>query len=156
MERMSQSLMDKTKFLNVDLDIFSKSDLQKLVEALGDDVYVLFVGRVKRHHEAHLELAGSHLPAASHQSNPESLILKFCKLIRRLSPEARHIWDSAKSRSFDIGIEAPGNGRYYWSAISDDAIRAAAEVGAQIAISVYGPMKVVKRPRKPAKSQATK
>jgi hypothetical protein len=65
------------------------------------------------------------------------------------------MWDAAKSRSFDIGIKAPAKGGY-WSAVSGEAVRAAAEVGAQIAITVYGPMNVAKQSRKAAKSATPK
>ena len=37
-----------TQFLNVDLDILSRTDLQPLVATLGEAVFVRFVGRVKR------------------------------------------------------------------------------------------------------------
>jgi hypothetical protein len=142
---MTQSILDKTRFRNVDLDILSKSDLQPLVDAMGEDVFVLYVGRVKRHYEAHLEWNGSHMPPKSHQSSPELLILKFYKLVQRLKPEARALWDTARTRSFDIGIEGPKRGGHYWTAISSEAIRAASEVNAQIAITVYGPMKTIER-----------
>jgi hypothetical protein len=59
-------------------------------------------------------------------------------------------------RSFDIGIEAPGRNTYFWSAVSAEAVRAAAEVGAQIAITVYGPMKVMKPSRKATESALSK
>jgi hypothetical protein len=140
---MAQSILDKTLFLNVDLDIVSKSDLQPLVDAMGKDVFVLYVGRVRRHYEAHLEWNGSHMPPNSYQSSPESLILKFCKLVQRLNPDVRALWDSAKTRSFDAGISAPKRGNYYWTAIGSEAIRTAAEVGAQVGITVYGPMKTI-------------
>jgi len=47
-----------THFLNVDLDIFSRCDLQPLVTALGRKVFVLWTGRIGRTRCAHLELAG--------------------------------------------------------------------------------------------------
>ena len=147
---MTQSVLDKTQFLNVDLDIVSKSDLKPLIDAMGDRIIVLYVGRVKRHYEAHLELAGSPLPQAGHPKSPESLVLGFCKVIRRLPPDAKKLWDDARTRSFDIGIEARGPYRYYWFALTQKAIRAALEVNAQIAVTVYGPLK---RPKAPSKTR---
>jgi len=144
---MTQNL-DKTNFLNVDLDIHSKTDLRPLVDAMGDWVLVLFAGRVKRHYEAHLELAGSQLPKISHSSSPEWLIRKLCKLVQELPAEARNLWDAAKLRSFNIGIQGPARDTYYWSAIGSEAIRATAELDAGIGITVYGPMRVVGRPRR--------
>ena len=145
---MGMSNLDKTCFLNVDLEIYSKSDLQPLVDAMGEQVFVLFAGRVKRHYEAHIEADGSWLPMTSYMSSPESLILRLCGVILDLPPKARKLWNAAKSRTFDVGIGAPKRKTYYWSAISAEAVRAAAEVGAQIAITVYGPMKVARKPKK--------
>jgi len=68
----------------------------------------------------------------------------FMNLIETLPRSKRRLWDSAKTRSFDVGIEAPAKNRHFWNAISHEAVRAAAGVGAQIAITVYGPMKTVK------------
>ncbi|MGD0901383.1 MAG: hypothetical protein ABR924_00450 [Terracidiphilus sp.] len=153
---MTRSVLDKTQFLNVDLDIVSKSDLKPLIDAMGGQIYVLFLGRVKRHYEAHLEAAGSGLPAASHHSSPESLILRLCKVIRRLPPDARGLWDSARTRSFDIGIEARGPYRYYWFPLRPKTIKAALEVNAQIAVTVYGPLKRARGSSKNRRDAASK
>jgi len=147
---MRQIVLDKSLFLNVDLDIISRSDLQPLVDAMGGQIFTLFSGRVKRHFEAHLEVEGSALPSASHLSTPESLILRFCKVIRELPPDARRIWDDAKTRSFDIGIGSGKPDRYYWFDLSPKALQAALEVNARIAVTIYGPMKRVSRKRKTA------
>jgi hypothetical protein len=45
-----------TKFLNVDLDIFAKFDLQPLAAALGRKVNVLYAGRERGLYSTHLEL----------------------------------------------------------------------------------------------------
>jgi hypothetical protein len=147
---MAAIKLDDSLFVNVDLDLRSRLDLQPLVDAFGDDIIDLWVGRVKRTYEAHLEVVWEP------RHNPTSIILRFCKLVKDLPPSKRKLWDAAKSRSFDIGIEAPAKGKFYWSALSSEAIRAAAEVGAQIAITVYGPMKVAKRSRKTSESSSTK
>ncbi len=153
---MTQSVLDKTKFLNVDLDVISNSDLNPLVEAMGDKTIVLYVGRVKRHHEAHLELVGSPLPADRHPKSPGMLILRFCRLIQELPPQARRLWDAAKTRTLDIGIEAPGPKAYYWSSISSKTLKAASEINAQIAVTAYGPMKRAKVPAKSRKVKSSK
>jgi len=44
------------RFLNVDLDLVSRSDLQPLVTALEPEAFALHVGREKRTYSAHLEL----------------------------------------------------------------------------------------------------
>jgi hypothetical protein len=139
---IDMSNLDKNCFLNVDLEIFSKSDLKPLVAALAKSVMVHYLGREFRKNKAYLCLAGRQ------PETPERGILRYCKLIQKLPPQERAIWDAAKSRSFDIGIVSPKRETYYWSAVGSEAIRAAAEVGAQIAITVYGPMKVTRNPKK--------
>ena len=139
---MTQSVLDKTKFLNVDLNICSKVDLQPLVTAMGKKISLSYVGRVKRMYHAHMDLA------IGNPKSLESAILQYCKLVQGLPPDARAMWDAAKVRILDIGIEAPARNSYCWSAISEEAIKAAAEVNAQVAITVYGPMKRVTKATK--------
>ncbi len=141
---MAISKLDDSLFLNVDLDIYSKRDLQPLVDALGDSVIEMWVGRVRRTYEAHLEVTWEP------RKTPSSIILRFCKLLNALPPAKRRLWNAAKTKSFDVGIEAPKRNRHYWSAVSPEAVRAVAEVGAQIAITIYGPMKVPKPKKKRA------
>jgi hypothetical protein len=144
---MNPSKLNMISFLNVDLEVFSKSDLQSLVAALGSKVHVHYLGKEFGLFKAYLDLA-------LQPKTPESGILRYCKLVQKLPPSERSIWNAAKSRSFDIGIEAPKRGSHYWTAVGADAVRAAAEVGAQIAISVYSPMGTARPPKKkvPAKS----
>jgi hypothetical protein len=132
---MAISRLDKTRFATVDLDIYSAADLRPLVDALGKRIIDLYVGRVKRTYEAHLELAWGR------NQNPTSIILGFCRLIDPLPPAKRKLWDAAKTRSFDIGIASPVKRTHYWAAISPEAVKAAARIDAQIAITVYGPLK---------------
>lgn len=145
---MAMSKLDTSLFCNVDLDIYSKSDLQPLVSAFGDKIIDLYVGRVKRTYEAHLELG-----AWKRNQTPSWVMLGFCKLIKELPPGKRRIWDAAKTKSFDIGIAAPTKGIHYWSAVNGEAVRAAAEVGAQIAITGDGPMKAAPKPKRKGASQ---
>jgi len=139
---MATSKLDDSLFANVDLDICSRTDLRPLVDAFGGKVIEMWAGRGRKNYEAHLEVTWEP------RKTPSSVILRFCKLIRALPAKERKLWNAAKTKSFDIGIETPRRNSHYWSAVSPEAVRAAAEVGAQIAITVYGPVKVAKRPKK--------
>jgi hypothetical protein len=66
---------ETTHLLNVDLDIYSRSDLQPLVTAFGEKVFVLHVGRYKRTYKAVLELTPTRIAKSA-----DSRILAFCKL----------------------------------------------------------------------------
>ena len=119
-------------FLNVDLDIYSRSDLQPLVTALGKKVYELYVGRDRRTYSAHLELTKI-------TKNADAAILAFCALIRLLPRAERRVWNSARVRELNIGIQAALQPHSYVTLVSAQAVKAAAEIGARIGFTVYAP-----------------
>jgi hypothetical protein len=88
-----------TSFLNVDLDIYSKSNLEPLVEALGDGVFVNYVGREKGRYSAHLS-------RASFGRSADSLMGELAHLVKKLPRHVKRLWDSAASREFNVGIQA--------------------------------------------------
>ena len=108
-----------THFLNVDLDLYSKSDLQPFVAAMGEKVDVLYVGRYKRTYRAHLELAGSGLSESA-----DSTIRQFCALIRTLPRAAVALWNAAKVRDFNIGVQAGTHPNSYEIALAPETVRA--------------------------------
>lgn len=75
--------LSDTHFLNVDLDIYSRSNLKPLVDAMSGDVSVLFAGRVKGRNEAHLELSAELTRADT--TGADKRISEFCDLVQRLN-----------------------------------------------------------------------
>ena len=138
------SELDESVYANVDLDIYSSDDLRPLVDGFGDKVIELWVGKVRRTYEAHLEIGWSR------KQTPTSIILRFCELIESLKPKERKLWNTAKTRSFDIGIHAPTRNHHYWSSVNKEAVRAAANVGARIAFTIYGPLEPARSSTKTA------
>ena len=53
--RPRRPIVGQTSFLNVDLDIVSKTPLDSLINALGRSVLVLYAGPERRRHVAHLD-----------------------------------------------------------------------------------------------------
>src|SRR5262245_43352915 len=88
-----------THFLNVDLDLYSRHQIEPLVKALGRKVIVLFKGRDRTRYCAHLELA-------MQTKGADPTIRQFCRLIRALPRAERALWDGASSRDFSIGVQA--------------------------------------------------
>jgi hypothetical protein len=121
----------ETRFLNVDLDIRSGSPLDPLVKALGPSVFALYVGRERRSHVAHLE-------TASHSHDPERLIRRLVGLVKRLPRAERRLWDRARLREFNIGIQAAAGPPNYELHLDPATVLAAASVNAGIGITVYG------------------
>jgi hypothetical protein len=121
-----------TKFLNVDLDIVAKSDLKPLAEALGKRVQVLYVGREGRSYGLHLEtLARSH--------SADAKIQKFASLIEGLPPSKRKLWDGARSRDFNIGVQAATLPHAYELALAETSIQTVSSLNARIVFTVYAP-----------------
>ena len=131
----ARSKTPDTHFLNVDLDVYSGSNLQPLVDALGKKVIALYVGRERRSHSAHLELP------FFRNASADSTIRRFCTLIRALPTAERKRWDSAKTREFSIGVQAGERPFSRDFRIELQTVKAAAELGAAIVLTVYAPEK---------------
>jgi hypothetical protein len=128
-----------THFLNVDLDIYSRLNLQPLVSALGEKVCVLHVGRDKRTYCAHLEVTRI-------TKDADSTIRAFCRLIESLPKAERELWNMAKVRDFSIGVQAKAQPHSHDFALAAETVKAVSALGARIVFTVYAPEGNEKRP----------
>ena len=131
---ISEGSAADTHFLNVDLDIYSARDLQPLVTALGTTAIVLHVGRARRTYGAHLEVA-------KRTRNADATIREFCSLIKGLPRPERQLWKTAKTRDFNIGIQAGLRPFCTEFALEAETVRATSDLDARILFSVYAPEK---------------
>ena len=127
-----------TRFLNVDLDIYSKSDLQPIVDAFGKKAITLYVGRDCRSYCAHLEIA-------TPTKTADSTIRVFCALIRALPKQERGLWDAALVRSFSVGIQAGMQPISCDFMIKAETVKAVSELAAQVVLTIYAPERTPKR-----------
>ena len=127
--------LEPTKYLNVDLDIYSRVPLNDLVDSMGRDVLVLYAGGTRQKYEAHLELASSLMDVTADRT-----IIGLTRLVKRLPPRYRKIWDSARSREFNIGIEAGLEPRSFEVRLDRRTVDAVTEVGGAIVVTVYAPV----------------
>jgi len=119
------------RYLNVDLDIESKSPLKSLEKELGDGVVVMYSGRIKNRHCLFLE-------TAKHHKNPDTTIHELCRLIEGLSPGARRLWDEAVRREFDIGYETRFSLRHANRfTVRPSTLRRVAKLSAGLSVTVY-------------------
>ena len=118
-----------THFLNVDLDIYSRSNLRPLVDAFGKNVIDLHTDRVGSLYWVLLEVSAD-------AGTVDATIRKFCRLIRALAPTQRRLWNKATRRDFNIGIQSDVEGNTFH--VEAETVKAAAAVGARIVITVYG------------------
>lgn len=119
-------------FLNVDLEVDSRTPLDPLITALGDSVDVLFLGKQGSRYVASVELAGS-----GWQQKPDPMIRELVERIKALPDSARTSWDNTSERRFDIGCNAPASADAHTLALDPATIAAIAEVNATIAVTVY-------------------
>jgi hypothetical protein len=124
-----------TKYLNVDLDIFSRVSLKGLVDAMGEEALVLYVGGEKQKYEAHVELASSHLGMTADRA-----IIGLARLVKRLPPRYRKVWDSAKLREFNIGIEAGLEPYSFELRLDRRTVDAVKDVRGAVVVTVYAPV----------------
>ena len=123
-----------TRFLNVDLDIYSTTRLNKIVKAFGQKVTVLYCGRWGDLFGARVETYDSVLRA-----NPTTVIRQLVALVKALPPAERRIWDQAKAREFNIGIEAASRSPLYELRLSPKTLREVNSVNGTVIFTVYAP-----------------
>jgi hypothetical protein len=126
---------EPTRFLNVDLDIYSRVPLKELVDAMGAKAIVLYVGGERQKYEAHLELASRPMGMTADRT-----ILGLTRLVKRLPPRYRKVWDSAKAREFNVGIEAGLEPHSFELRLDRRTIDALKEVGGALVVTVYAPV----------------
>jgi hypothetical protein len=115
-------------FLNVDLDIESVEDLAPLVASFEPHAYEL---------ERPPGRASFELSQPASPTTPEPLIREFVRVVGRLPPAVRGLWDRAPKRVFDIGIQSGRRPFQESHPLGPDTLRAAADIGAGIAVTVY-------------------
>ena len=133
-----------THFLNVDLDLHSKSDLQPLIAFLGKKVCVLHAGRGRRTYSAHLELARV-------ARNADATIRAFCTLVETLPGAQRDHWNRAKVRDFNIGVQAGMQPYSYEIELEEGTVKAVSQIHARIVFTVYAPDEPGRRSGAPPK-----
>jgi hypothetical protein len=120
----------ETTFLNVDLDIWSKSPLDELVDAFGRKACVLHVGKEGRRYSAHLELAAS-------PRNADQAITRFVGLVEALPRAARALWNRAQIREFNVGIQAGTTPYSYELRLQPTTLLSLARIDARLGVTVY-------------------
>jgi hypothetical protein len=70
-------------------------------------------------------------------ASAEAAIRTFVALVKKLPPRERALWNETSSRDFAIGVEAGSIPSSFELALSPDALRLAADVGARVLFTVY-------------------
>jgi hypothetical protein len=124
-------IMAGSHFLNVDLNIESKSDLAVLKSELGRKVYVLPGGPVSPGcFLLRLETSCQH-------NNPDDAICAFCSMIEQLSPKGKRVWRSAHKKEFDIGHDVVKGQAASQFSLRNETLKRLSALGATLGITFY-------------------
>lgn len=116
-----------TEFLNVDLDVESREPLGLLANALP--LTVMFSARLRGKYVMSLEGSWPTVPL-------DQTLRRLAKMISSLSGDARHLWERASKRSFNIGF-ACGSRRAPPFSIRSATIEAIAALGGSVEVTLY-------------------
>ena len=130
-----------TRFLNVDLDILSKVSLEPLVAALGEKVFVHYVGPEGR-------TFGAHVSRSSYGQTADKLTRELCALVQRLPRGPRRLWNNAVSREFNVGIQAGLTPHSHEVRISEKTVALVARLGGAVVLTTYAPCRTAARSRR--------
>ena len=118
-------------YLNVDLEIRSRSDLMPLVDALQPHLDVLHAGRAQGGgFLASFEITGASVP-------PDAAIRRLARALLALPPSVRKLWKQARDRVFDIGLEATAVRGAYPVALRQETVKTIARLNARVAVTLY-------------------
>jgi len=131
-------------YLNVDLEIRSRSDLTPLVQALQHRLFVLHSGRVHGMFVASFETAGLSHP-------PDAAIHHLAAALRRVPPSVQRLWRQARDRVFDIGVAKAAGPMPFSLTLRQDTVRIVTALNARLALTFYpsisnAPKKLAKKP----------
>jgi len=118
-------------FLNVDLDIESRSDLTVLETELGRNVHVLGGGPVS---------PGCfllRLETSPQFKTPDETICAFCSLLEKLSPKAKRAWRSAHKKEFDVGHDIVRGQLASQFSLRTETLKRMSALGATLGITFY-------------------
>ncbi len=128
---MKSGSADTAQFLNVDLNVYSRYDLQPLADALGNRVNVLYCGRERGLHALHLELSRQFKTA-------DECIRAFTLLIRGLRGRKKNPWAKALRRDFNIGVQVAAQGHQpFLLGLSSATLKMVSSFNARVFFTVY-------------------
>ena len=121
---------DETAFLNVDVDVFSKSPLEPLATALANKLSVQYIGRVGR------GLFQLHF-APYQAKSANSAVKRIVEVIDSLPSPPRRLWNTAQRRVFDAGFQGGRRPHCREFELDQEVVAAVARVGGSMRITIY-------------------
>ena len=119
------------RYINTDLEIESTEDLTPIIEALGENAFVLHHGPIEGLNHASFELTDDD------SSDPDGAINRYCDLVENLSTPARKIWNNCATRILDIGVESGSSPHNHRFEVQQRTINRVSGIGAGLVFTVY-------------------
>ena len=129
-------------YLNVDLEIRSRSNLTPLVDALRPRLFVLYAGRVRGTFFASFEISGLTLP-------PDMAIRRLARVLSGLPPSARSLWKRAHDRVFDIGLRKTAGRATFPLTLRPETVKTIARMNARVALTLYSHARLQRKRKLP-------
>ncbi len=124
-------------FVNVDLEIESKNDLQSLIGKFGKSVVVLYHDRLANGNDfVSLEISLNSVQAENY-GEVDDTVSAFCDLVENLPSELRNTWNKSTERKFNIGFESGNTEKTFNTTIQTRTLKRLAKIGGSIQITIY-------------------
>jgi len=120
------------EFLNVDLEIVSRSKLDAIETGVRDLAHALYCGPAGKKGMFLLALECNEYP-----KNSDAGILVLCTAVDRLGKAERRLWDRALSRTFDVGYNLEVGVRLVRATVRSKTLARVVALGATVAFSCY-------------------
>jgi hypothetical protein len=122
-------------YINVDLEVRSRTALQPLADALSRRLFSLYVGGSKGDFLATFENGAG----VAKTSTPDLAMMRLVRAIDSLPPEIKRHWTGARDRVFDIGVAAATGSKAFQLSLSTATVAAVTRLNARIALTFYPP-----------------
>jgi len=128
----------ETQFLAVDLEIVSRRQIDQLAPAFGANVGINRNVKVGKDYVLLLSTGGKTPFSEDFNKMINQTILMQVKLVHKLPEVARKQWDDARTKTFDIGIQAGGKPHVFEVRLTKQTTSAVSAVGGSIQFTIYG------------------
>lgn len=119
------------EYLNVDLEVRSRSDLKPLADTLSPRLFALYVGREGRSFLASFEVPGTNL------ATPDAAFRRLLRAIDDLPGPAARLWRQARDRVFDVGVARSKGKGVLRLPLKVGTLAAVARHQARVALTIY-------------------
>ncbi len=134
-KKVYEDVKQDVHFANVDLEIWSKEDLQIIFDEFGKNVlemanFTFDNGNKLASFELSLELVNLNAEA-------NEMIKAFCSLIENFTNDAKIVWNNCYKKVFDVGFESGNTEKSFSTLLENQTLKKVSEIGAEIVITIY-------------------